>query len=346
MKAARASRLRNSVPTANLRTVLEILAARGLDGTAALRGSGLSPAMLQDTELRVPARLAMRVIANAYALTRDPGLGMEFGLRTRPTAHGALGYAALSSATLDQALQLVARYVHLRQQDVQLDYRREADAGVLEASDAHDMGAARRFIHEGLMIGLWRMSAFLLGAEPAGCELHFDWPEPDYAAHYRARLPALHYNAGSIQLRVPLHYLEHPLVLAEPEAVRQALADCERQAALLGGGRQQRLGNLKERVRAELRTQSGSYPNLQDVAARLFISPRTLKRRLELLGTRFQLLLDEVRYRDAQRLLENPDLGIQDIASALGYNDPPSFTRAFRRWSGHTPSAARAARHS
>ena len=60
------------------------------------------------------------------------------------------------------------------------------------------------------------------------------------------------------------------------------------------------------------------------------------------LGTTFQSLLDEVRYRDARRLLANADLEIQQIAGALGYDDPPSFTRAFRRWSGRTPSAARA----
>lgn len=343
MTASRASRLRNSVPTANLRTLLDIVAERGLDKSALLRGSNLSLAMLDDTELRVPAREAVKLVANAYHLTRDPGLGMEFGLRTRITAHGYVGYAAMACATLEQAMQLVARYLHLRQQDVQLSARMESGGLILEAADAHDMGLARRFIYEALLIGFWRMSAFLLGEENPEAELWFDWPEPEYAATYAARLPRVRYAAPANRLHMPAQYLRRRLVMAEPEAVKRAVAECEREMALLGGGPDHKTGNLRERVRAELRAGTSGYPALEQVAARLFVSSRTLKRRLELLGTSFQQLLDEVRYRDAQRLLENPDLDIQDIASALGYTDPPSFTRAFRRWSGQTPSETRAA---
>jgi len=101
--------------------------------------------------------------------------------------------------------------------------------------------------------------------------------------------------------------------------------------------------NLLERVRAELRPGTDGYPDLESVASCLFMSGRTLKRKLEQRGTSFQQLLDEVRYRHARRLLENPELDIQQIAAALGYQDPPSFTRAFRRWSGKSPSEARGA---
>ena len=344
MKAARASRLRNSVPTANLRTVLDIVNERGIARAELLQGSSLTLSMLDDTDLRVPAREAAKLVANAYRLTRDPGLGMEFGLRTKLTAHGYVGYAAMACATLHEALQLVARYLHLRQQDVQLKLSVEDEQVFLEASDAHDMGPARRFIYEAMIIGFWRMSAFLLGEDKPDCEIWFDWPEPDYAAAYRGRLPKMRYGAPSNQIRMHRRYLDRRLVMAEPEAVKKAVAECEREMALLGGGPNRRLGNLKERVRAELRAGDEGYPGLEKIAARLFISDRTLKRRLELLGTSFQVLLDEVRYRDAQKLLENPDLDIQQIAVALGYTDPPSFTRAFRRWSGRTPSEARSAR--
>jgi AraC-like DNA-binding protein len=94
-------------------------------------------------------------------------------------------------------------------------------------------------------------------------------------------------------------------------------------------------------VRAELVLSEAGYPDLSAVAARLLTSPRTLKRRLQQAGSSFQVLLDEARRRDALRLLENPNLELRQIASALGYSDPPSFTRAFLRWTGERPSAAR-----
>ena len=74
------------------------------------------------------------------------------------------------------------------------------------------------------------------------------------------------------------------------------------------------------------------------------MSGRTLKRKLHERGTTFRALLDDARFRQAQHLLENPDLDIQQVAIALGYRDPACFTRAFRRWSGRTPSQARAER--
>jgi AraC-like DNA-binding protein len=71
------------------------------------------------------------------------------------------------------------------------------------------------------------------------------------------------------------------------------------------------------------------------------MSSRTLKRRLLEHGTSFTQLLDQARRRDAVRLLEDPLMDVARVAEALGYRDPPSFTRAFRRWTGDTPTSAR-----
>jgi AraC-like DNA-binding protein len=101
---------------------------------------------------------------------------------------------------------------------------------------------------------------------------------------------------------------------------------------------------LLERVRAQLAPGPDGYADLERVARRLFMSGRTLKRKLQERGTTFRALLDDARFRQAQHLLENPDLDIQQVAAALGYRDPACFTRAFRRWSGRTPSQARAER--
>lgn len=102
-------------------------------------------------------------------------------------------------------------------------------------------------------------------------------------------------------------------------------------------------GSIVERVRAELSLGAEGYPDLAAVAARLRTSTRSLKRHLAQRGSGFQVLLDEARHRDALRLLRNADLEIRQIAAVLGYRDPPSFSRAFRRWTGQTPHQARIA---
>lgn len=78
------------------------------------------------------------------------------------------------------------------------------------------------------------------------------------------------------------------------------------------------------------------------VAAEIIgVSPRTLQRRLEEESTSFHEVLDHLRLQKAKAMLEEPGLKLIEIAFELGYENPPSFTRAFRRWTGVTPSEYR-----
>ena len=84
----------------------------------------------------------------------------------------------------------------------------------------------------------------------------------------------------------------------------------------------------------------GECSQLQ-VAAELGISSRTLVRKLGIAGTSFQQLLEGVRYSASRTLLRETNLTFAEIAEALGYNEASSFTRAFQRWTGMSPSAWR-----
>jgi len=324
---------RNSLPAAYLRLVLEIAAERGVDPGQVLRGTRISLAQLAAPESRVKAADAARAVTNAVHLSGDFALGLEMGLRTKPTAHGYLGYAVMSCNSLRESLEVAIRFVQLRQRDVSLTLTVDGADGVLQADDAHDLGAQRQFFLEGMMIGLARVAGFVLGEAMLDCELCFDWAEPPYFAAYRSRLPRVRFAAPAVQLRLDAHLLERQPLMADAGAAQQALEQCEREQAL--GSREP--DNIVRRVRAELTLSADGYPDLSGISARLFTSNRTLKRRLQQCGTSFQVLRDEARHRDALRLMENPDMEIRQVAAVLGYKDPPSFTRAFRRWTGMTP---------
>lgn len=83
------------------------------------------------------------------------------------------------------------------------------------------------------------------------------------------------------------------------------------------------------------------YPRIDWVAAKLGTTRRSLQRLLHAHGTTFNALVEDVLYREARALLAEQRLSITDIALRLGYGDPAHFTRAFRRWSGETPTAHR-----
>jgi AraC-like DNA-binding protein len=79
----------------------------------------------------------------------------------------------------------------------------------------------------------------------------------------------------------------------------------------------------------------------EKVAQALHVSTRTLHRQLQGEGTTFKGLLEETRRKLAATYLRDEDISVTEIAFMLGFSEPSAFTRAYRRWTGESPSAAR-----
>ena len=86
------------------------------------------------------------------------------------------------------------------------------------------------------------------------------------------------------------------------------------------------------------------HPTIAQAARLLDVAVRTLQRRLNEHRTSYSRLVCEVRCETACRLLDAPRARIANVAAALGYADPSSFSRSFARWSGMQPRAYRGLR--
>jgi AraC-like DNA-binding protein len=314
-----------------------IVRDRGHDPALLLRGTSIHAAQLDAVDAWIDPRDAQRVAENASALTGDDAIALEYGLRSKPTMHGFMGYAAMCCATLRDAIELMLRFLPLRQRDLAMTLSIEGEVASIDVAETHDLGPLRRTYLLGAIASLVGVVGVGAGERREKSELWFDFDEPRSFARYRDRLPAARFAAPSNRIRFPAAYLDRRLPLADPIAAKQGLAQCEREAALHGAAPV----DLVTRVRAALTLGARGYPDLPQVASLLGMSSRTLKRRLQEHGTSFTQLLDHARRRDAVRLLEDPRMDVARVAEALGYGDPPSFTRAFRRWTGETPSGAR-----
>jgi len=112
--------------------------------------------------------------------------------------------------------------------------------------------------------------------------------------------------------------------------------------AQLHGGSDPLAESLRRVLRTELLRDACSAASI----ARLFsMHRRTLHRHLHLEGQAFRRIADEVRFEIAREMLANTDMALSQVAAALKYSELSAFTRAFRRWSGQTPSEWRI-RHS
>ena len=97
--------------------------------------------------------------------------------------------------------------------------------------------------------------------------------------------------------------------------------------------------NTLAAVRRLLIQSAGAFLQISDVADRLHVTERTLRRRLQHEATSFRAICDEVRNVLARQYLANTSLHMADIAGLLNYTEAVNFRRAFIRWNGMTPSA-------
>lgn len=99
---------------------------------------------------------------------------------------------------------------------------------------------------------------------------------------------------------------------------------------------------LTEHLRRVLRTQLlRDACSAADIARLFSMHRRTMSRHLHTEGLAFRQVADDVRFEIACELLAKTDMALGQVAAALRYSELSAFTRAFRRWSGKTPSAWR-----
>jgi AraC-like DNA-binding protein len=324
-----------SIPAVQALHLVELVRRWGVSPAALLRGIDLDERALSDPNRRVAADVLVPLVERARTLTGEPGLGIYFGLRMQVASHGYLGFAAMTAPTVGEALDLAARFAPVLTTAFTLRLTQTEKTAALVLDEEADFGPARDAVLFALLVGIWRIGCTLTGRELGGhAELSF--PEPAYFSRFRPVAPNVRFAQARNRLVFPATTLALPLSSADPAALQLAREQCERAIEALGFE-----GRLVGRVRAAVSKAGGGFRTLDEVAAKLGISSRTLKRKLATRGTSYSDLLDQARLERARELLRSDRRSIEEIAETLGYSDVANFTRAFRRWTGTTPAAHR-----
>jgi AraC-like DNA-binding protein len=324
-----------SVPAVQALHLAELVRRWGVLPATLFRGIAVEERELTDPSKRLPVDVLVQLVERARALTGEPGLGVYFGLRMQAASHGYLGFAAMTASTLGEALDLATRFAPMLTNAFTLSFERSGSSASLIIEEEADLGPARDAILLALVIGLWRIGCTLTGVElPGRTELAF--AEPAYFARFRTGAAHVSFGKPKNVLQFDAAILDYPLASADPAALQLVREQCEQ--ALLALGFE---GRVVARVRGAVSKAGGGFRTLEEVAARLKLSTRTMKRKLANAGISYLGLLDEARLERARRLLASEGPSVDEIASTLGYSDTANFTRAFRRWTGTTPAAYR-----
>jgi AraC-like DNA-binding protein len=325
----------HSVPAGLVVQLIDLVQRWEVTSEAMLEGSEVTEEHLAAESTRVPLDRYLGLVARARELTAEPGLGFCMGLHARVSAYGHLGFAAMSAATLREAIDLAVRFSPMTTTAIGLRLRVERDAASLIVEEYADLGSVRDVIVIARLAGLWKMAYALTGQNPNGtAEMAFD--EPPYHARFAHLVPPARYGQPTNRIVMKVEALERPLIMADPVALRVALEQCEKALDSFGSA-----DRFVHKVRKLLWKSEGGFRSLDEVADVLHVSPSTLKRQLAQRGRSMSDLLQEERRDRALLLLGAADLTVDEIADRLGYFSAQNFSRAFQRWTGRTPAAYR-----
>lgn len=313
-----------------------LLHSRGLDTARLYQVCGLEPGRallpgqtINGLQLRRMFELALDVVRQDDA---PPIVAVmaHFPL----TIHGPLGMLALSSATLGEALQGALDYAQLVMPAFRIRQERYGQSVHVIFDRLYDFGAINDVFTESVVATFTKIDAFLARL-PESLVLHFTHSPIGDAVLYEKGLGGkVLFNQPMTRLILTKSDLNIPLLTPSRSSRMLMQATLERQRLLNKESRP-----ITEQVKRFLQQaqEKGQALDASGLASQLNVSPRTLSRRLQDEGTSVRQLQTEVSLEQAELLLIDTNLTIAEIARKAGFNEPASFSRAFRRFNGLSP---------
>jgi AraC-like DNA-binding protein len=295
---------------------------------------GVSSASLRDGANRFSHALALSLLDEAVRITGDPDLALHVAEQVPLESLDLVTYLGRHSETLHDAFSTVFRHRALLHTGADMRVEpRGAEIWVCFGVTG-DLPVTRQAAEFGMALAL-RAVRYATDIRAGGLtRATFTHPRPaNVREHQRVFAAPLEFGAARNALVFPSALFASRLRMAD-RGLRTIL---ERHAEMLVAAGEPARGEdlppvvsrVRDAVRAGLR--GAQHPSLDDVARRLGLSPRTLRRRLAEAGTTYRQQLDDVLAARARELLDE-GAGSAQIAYALGFSDASAVRRASRRW--------------
>src|SRR5262245_28177507 len=334
------------VPKIHARTagyILDDLRRRALTADNLLKEVGLQKADLANPENRLPQTAVFLLMERAASLAGDASFGLRLGASVDPRDRGLLGFVALNSPTLIDAMVNIQRF-----------YKVGREGHECEIERFGPQVAFRFRVADPALRGLRHTAEYLAATVVRGCR-DLTWQsispirvevihgEPDHHVEYfkflgcpvkfGAEWDAVIYAEATTRL---------PVKGADTLLLSVLDATCHKLLGPTPKG-QDLVREVRQLIIERLPTGSAG---IDAIADRLAMSSKTLERRLAEQGQRFSALLDQTRFNAVTHYLQDTDMRLAQVAYLAGYTEPAALVRAFKRWTGETPAKFRERRSS
>lgn len=313
-----------------------------MDVDAISTNNGICHNELQEPNILISAKQHRGLLVDAQQCYQGTDLGLLLGLQRSIATLDQLAYLMMSSATLREASNSGLKYQN---------YSGRFSGNLIVTSLSEIQGEACYQIHAKMELGELRLLAIedILANIVTTCrwvlqqalpitKLRCNFPAPPHIDRYQTIFKCpVEFDAPVTQLFFDAAILDQPLSQYSPQSVAMYKKLCEEKSS------SRNHGDMAWKLSQIISEDPANPPSLNSAALRVHCSPRTLSRKLLAQGWRYQQLIDQVREIHARRMSSDPTLSITKIGQQLGYADSSGFHRAFKKWTGFSPTAFRQA---
>jgi AraC-like DNA-binding protein len=310
----------------------------GIRVSALLRSAGLPPGLLDQPRILVTTEELFALWRGIGQASTNPAIGLQLGTETKPEHFDPIALAALSTDSFGDAMRQMARYKQL-----------SCPEEIIHETDGAEWSIQFRWLlaHDPVpevltdLCFAWVLCIARHGTGSRISPLRLELIQPRAYGKTLERHFGCPVVFGTARNAIVFRASDADLPFVTRNADLLSILAPQFDEELKHHKRQE---TFPERVRATIqRKLAGRRPRMQDIAAELHISSRTLQRRLQDAGYSFQQVLEEARHQLARHYLNNSLLELNETAYLLGYEDANSFVRAFRTWEGVPPAHWRGA---
>ena len=314
----------------------KLLEDYGHNPESLFREVGLDPKLIHHPDARMSYEVADNLWSKTSDLIDDPCFGLHAVKHWHPSHFGALGYAWLASSSLRTAFNRFDRYVHTVSEFVDFQLEDTAEGFVVT------------FIPKPFVLDIPARTDAMLAIFTKMCRInvnqelnpslvtvtHKEFPcSGEYYAYFRS---PIQFEAATNSFTLSTEVIDQTLDGTNPQ-----LAQLNDQLMISTLAKLNR-NNIEQRVKAAIIEQLPSGNISQEmVADALHMSVRNLQRKLKNIDTTFRDLLDDIRQQLAKQYVTASDVNLNEVTFLLGFSESSSFSRAYKRWHGVTPSKAR-----
>ncbi|MBS1138558.1 MAG: Transcriptional regulator, AraC family [Proteobacteria bacterium] len=314
--------------------------AKGVEPSELARGSGFDLALLGDVDARIPLEMENTLWNMAAFRTNDDSFGLHVAELIRPGMFDVLDYVVRTAPTLYIALQRLARYNRLMHDVAEFSLTEHTDTIQVDHYFCTPNQTAVRHAAEFTMAALLVIASQMSGKQPVVLAASFSHASPEDITEFRRIFGVTpQFGTSTNSLILARESVMESVPDADPTLSRIVTSHADQLLAVLEKANPSTLLNQVSHL--ILKHMSEGKVSLAFVAKELCFSERSLQRALQMEGTTFNGLFEDLRRRTAHDFISDKHLALGEVAFLLGFSEPSAFHRAFKRWTGQTPSQVR-----